>query len=54
MRKIQNKMKIKNTKFKELKIISSKVHKDRRGYFRELFKKNACKRKICFYLCFIF
>jgi dTDP-4-dehydrorhamnose 3,5-epimerase len=33
-------MKIKKTKFKELVIIESPVHKDKRGVFREIFKKN--------------
>ena len=31
---------IKSTKFKDLKIIVSKIHNDKRGHFREIFKKN--------------
>ena len=33
-------MKIKSTKFKDLKVISSNIHYDNRGHFREVFKKN--------------
>ena len=32
-------MKIKKTKFKDLLIIEAPVHKDKRGEFREIFKK---------------
>ena len=31
-------MKIKSTKFKDLKVILSPVHKDNRGYFKEVEK----------------
>jgi len=42
-------MKIKSTKFKDLKIISSHVHKDNRGSFREIFKANLfIKNKFIF------
>ena len=30
---------IKSTKFKDLKVIYSPIYKDRRGFFREIFKK---------------
>ena len=32
-------MKIKFTKFKDLRVVSSKIHYDNRGHFREIFKK---------------
>ena len=38
-------MKVLLTKFKELKIISSKRFIDSRGYFREVFKKKFFKIK---------
>ena len=37
-------MKIKKTKFKDLLIIESPVHKDKRGAFREIFKKQLFNR----------
>ena len=36
-------MKIKNTKFKDLKIIQGENHLDKRGAFREIFLKNKMK-----------
>lgn len=36
-------MKIKSTKFKDLKVISSPIFRDSRGNFREVFKKNIFK-----------
>ena len=46
-------MKIKSTKFKDLKIISSQVHYDKRGFFRETFKnKIFFKKKIYFLLVY--
>ena len=44
-------MDIKSTKFKDLKIISSKIHKDKRGFFRELFKKKLISRKKFVFTC---
>ena len=44
-------MDIKSTKFKDLKIISSKIHKDKRGFFRELFKKKLITRKKFVFTC---
>ena len=44
-------MKIKSTKFKDLKIISSPVHIDKRGHFREIFKKNFFLRKKFVFTC---
>lgn len=41
-------MKIKITKFKDLKIIYSPIHRDRRGYFREIFQKKILKQKFLF------
>ena len=38
-------MKINSTKFKDLKIIKSPVHIDRRGFFRETFKKKFFFKK---------
>ena len=37
-------MKIKKTKFKDLLIVESLVHKDKRGAFREIFKKQLFNR----------
>ena len=36
-------MKIKSTKFKDLKIFQGKTHIDNRGAFREMFLKNKTK-----------
>ena len=44
-------MKIKSTKFKDLKVIFSKVHKDTRGSFREIFKKKFFKSKNFVFTC---
>ncbi len=44
-------MKIKSTKFKDLKIIFSQVHKDQRGSFREVFKKRFFKNKSFVFTC---
>ena len=44
-------MKIKSTKFKDLKIIFSPIHKDRRGSFREIFKKKFLKKKNFVFTC---
>ena len=44
-------MRIKSTKFKDLKIISSPVHRDNRGYFREVFKKKFFLKKKFVFSC---
>ena len=44
-------MKIKSTKFRDLKIIFSPVHKDQRGIFREIFKKKFFKNKNFVFTC---
>ena len=44
-------MKIKSTKFKDLKIISSQVHYDKRGFFRETFKNNFFLKKKFIFTC---
>jgi dTDP-4-dehydrorhamnose 3,5-epimerase len=44
-------MKIKKTKFKDLKIISSSVHIDKRGFFREIFKKKFFSKKNFVFTC---
>ncbi len=44
-------MQIKNTKFQGLKIITSKIHMDKRGYFRELFKKKLFKKEKFIFTC---
>ena len=44
-------MKIKSTKFKDLKVVFSKVHKDPRGSFREVFKKKFFKSKNFVFTC---
>lgn len=41
-------MKVKLTKFKDLVVVNSKIHSDKRGYFRELFKNNILKKKFVF------
>ena len=44
-------MKIKSTNFKDLKIIFSPVHRDKRGYFRESFKKNFFSKNKFLFTC---
>ena len=44
-------MKFKSTKFKDLKLIFSKVHKDKRGFFREVFKKKFLSKKKFVFTC---
>ena len=44
-------MKIKSTKFKDLKIISSPVYYDKRGFFRETFKNNFFLKKKFIFTC---
>ena len=44
-------MKIKKTKFNGLKIISSKIHKDKRGHFREIFKKKLFVKEKFVFTC---
>jgi dTDP-4-dehydrorhamnose 3,5-epimerase len=44
-------MKIKSTKFKDLKIISSPVHHDKRGFFRETFKNKFFLKKKFIFTC---
>ena len=46
-------MLIKKTKFKDLKIIYSKIYYDKRGFFRETFKNKYIKKKFIF-TCFSF
>ncbi len=41
-------MKIIKTKFKDLLVIREKEHYDKRGFFREIYKKNAIKEKFIF------
>ena len=36
---------IKKTKFKDLEVHINKPYKDKRGYLKELFKKNKLKKK---------
>jgi len=44
-------MKILSTKFRDLKIIKSSPFKDKRGYFREVFKKKLNNENFVF-TCF--
>ena len=44
-------MKLKSTKFKDLKLIFSQVHKDKRGFFREVFKKKFLSKKKFVFTC---
>ena len=41
-------MKIIKTKFKDLLVIREKEHYDKRGFFKEIYKKNAIKEKFIF------
>jgi len=41
-------MRIEKTKFKDLILIKSDLHHDKRGYFRELFDKRVFKKKFVF------
>ena len=41
-------MKIIKTKFKDLVLINSKHHKDKRGFFREVFNQKILKKKFVF------
>ena len=42
---------IKSTKFKDLKIILSKIHNDKRGHFREIFKKKYFNKNKFVFTC---
>ena len=44
-------MKIKKTRFKDLKIIDSPIHFDQRGHFREIFKKKFFIKKNFLFGC---
>ena len=44
-------MKIQSTKFKDLKIINSPIHKDNRGHFREMFKNKFFQNKNFIFTC---
>ena len=44
-------MKIKSTKFKDLKIIFSPVHRDNRGFFKEVFIKKFFPKHKFFFTC---
>ena len=44
-------MKIKKTKFKDLKVITSPIHFDRRGHFREIFKQKFFSKKKFVFTC---
>ena len=44
-------MKVISTKFSGLKIIKSIIHKDRRGYFEEVYKKKFFKNKKLVFAC---
>ena len=42
---------VKSTKFQDLKIINSKIYRDKRGYFREVFKDKFFKKKKFVFTC---
>ena len=42
---------IKSTKFKDLKVIYSPIYKDRRGFFREIFKKKKFNKYRFVFTC---
>jgi dTDP-4-dehydrorhamnose 3,5-epimerase len=44
-------MKISSTKFKDLKVIKSFVNKDKRGVFREIYKKINFKKNVFPFIC---
>ncbi len=44
-------MKIKSTKFKDLKVISSPIHSDKRGSFREVLRRNFFLNKKFVFTC---
>ena len=44
-------MKIISTKFSGLKVIKTKVHKDSRGHFVELFRHNFFKKQRFIFTC---
>ena len=44
-------MQIKKTKFKGLKIVTNKIYKDSRGYFKEDFKQTLFKGSKFIYSC---
>ena len=44
-------MKVKSTKFKNLKIIKSPIYRDKRGYFREVFKNNFFLKQKFIFTC---
>ena len=44
-------MKIRSTKFKDLKVISSSIHSDKRGNFREIFKAKFFRQKKFVFSC---
>ena len=45
-------MKVINTKFKDLLIVSHKIINDSRGYFKESFKKNLLEEKLNYQINF--
>ena len=45
-------MKIVKTKFKNLLILKTNIFKDKRGYFKEIYKKKLLKKKILFLTVF--
>ena len=44
-------MRVKSTKFKDLKVIFSPVHNDKRGFFRETFQKKSFSKKKFIFTC---
>ncbi len=44
-------MRVKSTKFKDLKVVFSPVHNDKRGFFRETFKKKIFSKKKFIFTC---
>ena len=43
-------MKIKNFKIAGLKLIKTKIHYDKRGFFKEIYKEKILKKKFLFYV----
>ena len=45
---------IKKTNFKDLKIITNFIHRDTRGYFKEILLEKKFKKKISIFYNFLF
>ena len=46
-------MKIKNLKINRLKLIKTKIHHDKRGFFKEIYKDKILKKNLFLMSCLI-